>query len=324
MIWETVLYTAIALFSTVAGALTGMGGGVIMKPVMDSAGRLDAQSIGLLTSVTVLLMAVVSVVRQSRKAKRAAPAESGESDGADGISESDGADESGGVGESGGADGISESGGVAESNGVGESGESGVVSLRWGKAVPLGAGAAAGGVAGQFLLDLIVRGASNGTVRIAQNAVLGGIVFLIFVYMTVKHRLRRAGLKHGAFYGLAGVVLGLLSAFLGIGGGPMNVALLILLFGMNTKTAVLHSLVVILFSQTAKLTVMAAAGTFALLARGVYLVLPFMAAAGVAGAFLGSLLSKRMSQRGVDIAFNAVQVVVFGLCVFNIVQSLYV
>ncbi len=57
------LYLAIALFSTTAGALTGMGGGVIIKPVLDLAGHYDAASINALSSLTVLIMAVVSVAR---------------------------------------------------------------------------------------------------------------------------------------------------------------------------------------------------------------------------------------------------------------------
>ncbi|MCD8352587.1 MAG: hypothetical protein LUC93_18445, partial [Planctomycetaceae bacterium] len=57
------LYLAIALCSTTAGALTGMGGGVIIKPVIDLVGHYDAASINALSSLTVLIMSVVSVAR---------------------------------------------------------------------------------------------------------------------------------------------------------------------------------------------------------------------------------------------------------------------
>ena len=42
-----------------------------------------------------------------------------------------------------------------------------------------------------------------------------------------------------------------LSAFLGIGGGPINLAILSFCFSMDSKTAALNSLYIILFSQAA-------------------------------------------------------------------------
>ncbi len=56
---------------------------------------------------------------------------------------------------------------------------------------------------------------------------------------------------------LVGVFLGICSSFLGIGGGPINVALIIYLFSFDTKTATVCSLVTILFAQISKLTTVA-------------------------------------------------------------------
>ena len=57
------LYFLISIFSTTLGALTGMGGGVIIKPVLDMIGSYDVETIGVLSSCTVLAMSVVSVGR---------------------------------------------------------------------------------------------------------------------------------------------------------------------------------------------------------------------------------------------------------------------
>ncbi len=49
------LYFFIALICTFAGAITGMGGGVVIKPVLDLMGDFDSASIGALSSITVWL-----------------------------------------------------------------------------------------------------------------------------------------------------------------------------------------------------------------------------------------------------------------------------
>ena len=58
------LYFLIAIGATTVGALTGMGGGVIIKPVMDVIGAYDAATIGVLSSITVFSMSVVSIGKQ--------------------------------------------------------------------------------------------------------------------------------------------------------------------------------------------------------------------------------------------------------------------
>ena len=61
------VYFLIALFATTAGAMTGMGGGVIIKPLLDLLGGYDTATIGVLSSLTVLIMSLVSVAKQMLK-----------------------------------------------------------------------------------------------------------------------------------------------------------------------------------------------------------------------------------------------------------------
>ena len=66
------VYFLIAIGATTVGSLTGMGGGVIIKPVMDVIGAYDAATIGVLSSITVFSMSVVSIGKQML-AKRKIP-----------------------------------------------------------------------------------------------------------------------------------------------------------------------------------------------------------------------------------------------------------
>lgn len=62
----SILYFLIALGATILGAMAGLGGGVIIKPVLDFLGNYDLSTIGVLSSVTVFSMAIVSIIKQIR------------------------------------------------------------------------------------------------------------------------------------------------------------------------------------------------------------------------------------------------------------------
>ena len=61
---QYVLYFLIAIGATTAGSLTGMGGGVIIKPLMDVLHQFDVETIGVLSSITVFSMSAVSIGKQ--------------------------------------------------------------------------------------------------------------------------------------------------------------------------------------------------------------------------------------------------------------------
>ena len=56
-------YFLICIAATTLGAISGIGGGVIIKPVMDAVSGLSVSTISFLSGCTVLAMSVVSVLR---------------------------------------------------------------------------------------------------------------------------------------------------------------------------------------------------------------------------------------------------------------------
>ena len=64
---------AIALLASAIGAVCGIGGGIIIKPVLDAAGVADAATVNFLSGCTVLAMTLYSVAR-GRAARPARPA----------------------------------------------------------------------------------------------------------------------------------------------------------------------------------------------------------------------------------------------------------
>lgn len=259
---DHLIYFLIAIGSTTVGSLTGMGGGVIIKPVVDLLGEFDAQTIGVLSSLTVFSMSLVSIAKQMLSRRR----------------------------------------------------------IPFDTAIPLAAGSVAGGLAGERLLRAIVQALEvNSLVTVVQNAALALLILAVFVYMRNKGRIKGFHLRGIPVSVLAGLFLGLCSSFLGIGGGPINVALIILLFSFDTKTATVCSLITILFAQLSKLGSVALTTGFAAFDLRMA---PVMIAGAIAGGFIGAGLNRRCREETVEKAFNAVQLLVLAITAVNIVRNL--
>ena len=63
MILVYIIFFAVSFGASIIGAICGIGGGVIIKPVLDAFGVLDVSTIGFLSGCTVLVMSCYSVVR---------------------------------------------------------------------------------------------------------------------------------------------------------------------------------------------------------------------------------------------------------------------
>lgn len=256
-----IIYFLITIAATSAGGVSGMGGGIIIKPLLDLMGGFPPQTISVMSATTVFVMALVSTWRNVK-------------------------------------------------NGI---------EIKKDVAVTVALGAVAGGLAGQKVFSIIAALAPDGAfVTRTQNIVLFIVVLIILLYMKNKEKIRSRSLEGVVPVFASGLALGLIASFLGIGGGPMNVALFIYLFSYSTKTAAACSLVTVLFSQMSKLALAAAGGDFA---EVDWTLLIPMLIGGVAGGFISGAVSKRLSDRGVDIVFNCIQIFVLGVCVVNVVMA---
>ena len=237
---QYLLYFLIAIGATTVGSLTGMGGGVIIKPLMDLLHDFDVQTIGVLSSITVFSMSVVSIGKQMLARTK----------------------------------------------------------IPFGTAIPLALGSVAGGLAGDQLLRVIVDALqANAMVTVVQNVVLSILILAVFLYMKNKSRIPSRQLRGVVVSLLVGAFLGICSSFLGIGGGPINVALIIYLFSFDTKTATICSLVTILFAQISKLVSVAVGTGFAVYDLSIA---PVMVVGAIAGGFIGASLNKRCSEAAVE------------------------
>ena len=256
-----ILFFIVAFLSSIVGAICGIGGGVVIKPVLDMLQMGAPATINFLSGCTVLSMSLYSV----SKALRAGDSK------------------------------------VEMSTGT-----------------PLAIGAALGGVVGKEMFSA-VKNYFNGSPMVGgvQAIALGIITLGTLVYTLNKSRIHTHKTTNKALCVVIGLVLGIMSSFLGIGGGPINLVVLGYCFGMDTKTAAANSLYIILFSQAASLiaTLISGVPEFRLFA------LILMVAGGIGGGIVGRSLNKKMDNRAVDKLFIGLMVLIVGICVYNAVRA---
>ena len=257
-----ILFFVVAFLSSIVGAICGIGGGVVIKPVLDMLSLGAPATINFLSGCTVLSMSCYSVVKALR---------SGDSR-------------------------------VEMSTGT-----------------PLAIGAALGGVAGKELFSA-VKAFFNGSPMVGgvQAVALGIITLGTLLYTLNKSRIRTRTTSNKAVCLVIGLLLGIMSSFLGIGGGPINLVVLGYFFGMDTKTAAANSLYIILFSQAASLlTTFVTASVPEFRIRALIL----MVAGGIGGGIVGRKLNKRMDNKAVDKLFMGLMVLIVAICVYNALRA---
>ena len=96
-------------------------------------------------------------------------------------------------------------------------------------ALILSAGALIGGVLGQYVfIQLLAFFPSDSAVQLIQ--IILTVLSLVFALIYTVKKWKSLALTNVNFYFFAGGFLGFLASLLGIGGGPINVALLMFLF----------------------------------------------------------------------------------------------
>lgn len=183
---------------------------------------------------------------------------------------------------------------------------------------PLGVGAALGGVIGSLLFDAIRALFDDPNAIGAPQAIcLAVITAATLAYTLFKGKIKPLGVTNVFICLAIGLMLGMISSFLGIGGGPINLVVLFFFFGMKTKTAASNSLYIILFSQLTNFITTVASGNVPALE---WYTPVLMIAGGILGGIIGRALNKRIAARTVDRLLIGLMVLIIGISVYNAIK----
>lgn len=259
------MFGIVSFLASVAGAICGIGGGVIIKPTLDLFGWASVAAISFLSGCTVLSMSCYSVGKSMLSGEKS-------------------------------------------------------VDLKTG--TPLAIGAAIGGIIGKQLFSTVRAMASNANMVGGIQAICLAVITLgTLIYTVNKGRIRTKRVTSAPACLAIGLVLGIMSSFLGIGGGPINLVVLYYFFSMETKIAAANSLYIILFSQITSLLTTLVTKT---LPEFSFVSLAVMVAGGILGGIVGRRINKKIDSAAVDKLFVGLMVVIIGISLWNTYRYLII
>lgn len=255
-------FFAVSLLASVIGAICGIGGGIIIKPVLDMLSLESVAAVNFLSGCTVLSMSSYSVGKSLLKKEKS-------------------------------------------------------VNLSTG--TPLAVGAVLGGILGKELFTFVKESVSAPeTLGTIQAIALGIITVGTLIYTVNKNKIHTHNVRNKPMCVIIGLSLGVMSSFLGIGGGPINLVVLFFFFSMETKTAAANSLYIIFFSQLANLITYFVTDSVPEF-NPVALVL--MICGGIGGGIIGRALNKKINSSAVDKLFIGLMSVIVLICIYNAVKN---
>ncbi|MGL4426014.1 MAG: sulfite exporter TauE/SafE family protein [Cetobacterium sp.] len=256
-----ILYFFVCVGASILGAISGIGGGVIIKPTLDAIGTMNVSAISFLSGCTVLSMTSMTLYKNSKAGIR--PEKK--------------------------------------------------------RGTYLAVGASLGGFLGKQLFDWVKVAAGNPSIAgAAQSFVLAIVTFGVLIFTLQKSKIKPYNIQNMGTSLVIGFFLGALSSFLGIGGGPINLMVLYLFFGLNSKEAAINSIYIILFSQGVSVIQTLFKG----IPDFVGLAFVLMVAGGIVGGTVGPIISKKLSLKGVDKIYLCMVVGIILISIYNGVNYL--
>lgn len=185
-------------------------------------------------------------------------------------------------------------------------------------ATALAVGAALGGTVGKSMFQMLKTDVGNEKAAgMTQAVVLIVITLGTLIYTFCKKRIQTKEYTQLRLCFVIGVLLGIMSSFLGIGGGPVNLVVLTYFFSMGMKESALSSLYIIMFSRITSLIQTCVTRTIPEVEISYFIA---MVAGGILGGMLGSKVNKRIDEDGVNKLFIILMIVIVGINIYNTVK----
>lgn len=256
---KILLYVVIIGVANTIGAVSGMGGGLIIKPALQLLDIDNVILINFYSSFAVFIMSISSTWKQLRSDNK----------------------------------------------------------IKVNTAISLSIGSIIGGMLGDGSFKLLHSVIGSDKSVVVQMILV--IISLITSLALSCGMIKPLNLQGNFLMIFVGLFLGWLATLLGIGGGPINIAFFIFLFGIGMRKATIYSIITIFFSQGAKL--IQAFITKDVLGIDIVLLLAIMFAA-IFGGWLGARVSNSINEKRIMMIYNAVVIFVLLLDSINLIEYL--
>lgn len=248
----------VGIIALIIGALTGVGGGIVLKTFYDLVNAGGVLAIGFYSTVLVFTMCIVSVLKQIKPG----------------------------------------------------------FSFDWPFLISISVGSIFGGYIGNSLLNYAAKYIPENTTKLIQSVILLiTLIFLtIFTNKSSKYRQKEANFNWFAAFWL-GLFLGAISIFLAIGGGPLNVSLLVIIFHFTMKQSSIYSIATVFFSQITKIISIIATGQFM---KFDPVMIPLLMLAGIIGGYIGTVWNQKISSAKLEQLYTYFMIALVLITGFNV------
>ena len=252
-----IIYSIIVLCATMIGAITGLGGGIIIKPAFDFVGIDTTSMISVYSTVAVFTMCLVSIYKRSKQGFH----------------------------------------------------------VKKQIALGLALGSIVGGKIGDVIFLHAVDNWGSQAVSATQSVILFLLLGGIILFTLNKESIRTLEVTNLVAIVTIGLTVGIISVYLGIGGGPLNIALLVYFFSMKAKDAAAYSILMIFFAQIIKMgTVLRDFEKY----NNVSLVILAIAIFAVLGGWIGTKIQSKLTHEAVEKLYLGLMGILVLMTAFNV------
>lgn len=257
--FENILYLLVSLIATIIGAMTGIGGGIVLKSLVDFFSNDPVVVVSCYTTVIVFTMCIVSIYKQWKKGFK--------------------------------------------------------FDLKM--LIGISIGSLIGGYLGDVILNNVIILFKQQQVQLVQSVMLFFTLIFLIIYSNIgpkKEKIQHISITKTM---ILGVFLGTISIFLAIGGGPLNVSLLIILFGYSMKEAAIYSIATVFSSQIAKIISIVSIGNY----NGIDVnLIPFLIIVAIIGGYLGTSLNQKLGNKKIEQLYTTLMICLIVITVVNILK----
>lgn len=247
----------VGIIASIIGALTGVGGGIVLKTFYDLVNAGGVLDIGFYSTVLIFTMCIVSVLKQIKSG----------------------------------------------------------FNFNWPFLISISIGSIFGGYIGNSLLNYAAKYIPENTTKLIQSVIL----LITLIFLTIFTNKSNKNKKEANFNWFAafwiGLFLGAISIFLAIGGGPLNVSLLVIMFHFTMKQSSIYSIATVFFSQITKIISIIATGQFM---KFDPVMIPLLMLAGIIGGYIGTVWNQKISSAKLEQLYTYFMIALVLITGFNV------
>lgn len=181
--------------------------------------------------------------------------------------------------------------------------------------ISISLGSILGGYVGNFFLYQASSGIPEKKIKLIQSIILFFTLILLTIYTRKRVNSHKIPIQNWILAFFLGLFLGTISIFLAIGGGPLNVSLLIIIFHFTMKQSTIYSISTVFFSQISKIISVIASAQYHIFDLKM---IPLLIIASIIGAYVGTTWNQKISAFKLEKIYTIFMIVLTTITGFNV------